>query len=168
MEVSQTFQMFRVRVWKCSRTHRSSGYCGTGLHKSQKFRAGTKHAVPAPRVLWDGSYRTHRNSGYGYESLHNFQKFSVLWHRHTELTGVPGGYDNAVPVPRVSVALTYRTYRSSGYGYEYPSKLAEVPGTGKNPGKHMASGEEFDLKWTIPSSLHGMPSLGQRPRGNPA
>ena len=41
--VSQNFQKFRVRLWKCYRTHRSSGYCGTGLQNSQKFRAGTKH-----------------------------------------------------------------------------------------------------------------------------
>ena len=28
----------------------------------------------------------------------------------------------------------YKTYRSSGYGYECRSELTEVPGTGKYPG----------------------------------
>ena len=67
MGVLQNFQKFRVRVSKCYRTSRSSAYCGTGVQNSQKFRAGTKGAVPVPRVLWHGVYRTHRSSGYGYE-----------------------------------------------------------------------------------------------------
>ena len=54
MEVIQNSQKFRVY--------------GTGVQNSQ-FRAGTKHAVHVPRVLWEGSYKTHKNSGYGYESL---------------------------------------------------------------------------------------------------
>ena len=66
------------------------GYCGTGVQKSHKFRAGTKNAVPVPRVLLHGAYRAHRSSGYGYESL-------------TELPEVPG-----------IVARAYRTYRSFG------------------------------------------------------
>ena len=124
----QNFQKFRVRVWKCYRTHIRSRYSGTGVQNSKKFRAGTKHAAPVPRVLWHGSYRTHTSSGYGYESLtklpkvpgtgmevlQNFQKFRVLWHGCTELTGFPGRYENAGP--RVFVALAYRTYKSSGYG----------------------------------------------------
>ena len=28
-----------------------SGYCGTGVQNSRKFRVGTKHTVPVPRVL---------------------------------------------------------------------------------------------------------------------
>ena len=76
MGVLQYFQKFRVRVWKCCRTHRSSGYCGMGVQNSQKFRASTKNAVPVPRVLWHEAYRTHRTSGYGYDP--------------TELTEVPG------------------------------------------------------------------------------
>ena len=102
------------------------------------------------------------------EVLQNFQKFRVLCHGRTGLTEVSGRYENAVPVPRVFVALAYRTYRSSGYGYECPTiEHTEVPGTGKKPGKYTASEEEFDFKWRIPSSLHGMLSLGQLPRGNP-
>ena len=67
-------------------------------------------------------------------------KFRVLWHRRTELTEVPGRYKNAVPVPRVFVGtsvqslqkfrvrvlVSYRTYTSSGYGYECPTELTEV------------------------------------------
>ena len=52
----------------------------------------------------------------------------------------------------VRIWMLYRTHRSSGYG-EYR-------------GKYTPSGEEFDLKWRISSNLHGMFSLGQRPRGN--
>ena len=64
--------------------------------------------------------------------LQNAQKFRVLWHGRAELTEVPGRYKNAVPVPRVFVALAYRTYRSSGYEYESRTDLTEVPGTGMN------------------------------------
>ena len=140
MGVLQNFQKFRVRVWKCCRTSRSSGYCGTGIQNSQKFRAGTQHAVPAPRVLWHGSYRTHRSSGYGYESLtelpevpgtgvivlQSIQNLRVLWHGRTELPEVPGRYKHAVPVPQVFVAPAYRTSRSSGYGHECPTEVTEV------------------------------------------
>ena len=103
----------------------------------QKFRAGTKNAVPVPRVLWHGAYRTHTSSRYGYERhteleevpgtgtgvLQNSQKFRVLWYGRTKLTEVPGGYKDAVPVPRV---LWPRAYRSSGYGHECPTELTEV------------------------------------------
>ena len=134
MGVLQNFQKFRVRIKKCYKTSRSSGYCGTGIQNSQKFRAGTKHDVPVPRVLWLGSYRTHISSGYGYECitelpevlgtgmkvLQNFQNFRVLWHGRTELPEVPGRYEHAVPVPRIFVGPAYR--RTSGYGYECPTK----------------------------------------------
>ena len=182
---------FRVRVWESYRTsrvfgysyrtHQSSGYCGTGVQISQKFRAGTKHAVPVPRVLWHGSHRTHRSYGYGYESLtevpeapgtgmkvlQNFQKFPVLWHGHTELAEVPGRYENVVPVPREYVALAYRSYISSVYGYGMSYRSYRSSGYGQNPGKYTAFGEEFNLKWRIPLSLHRMLSLGHCSRGNP-
>ena len=35
-------------------------------------------------------------------------------------------YKNDKPVPRVFVALAYRTPISSGYGYECPTELTEV------------------------------------------
>ena len=138
--ILQNSQKFRVQVWKCCRTSRSSGYCGAGIQNSQKVRASTKHAVPVPRVLWYGSYRTHRSSGYRYgrltelpihpgtgmKVLQHIQNFRVLWHRHTELPEGPGRYKHAVPVPRVFVAPAYRTSRSSGYGYEYPTEVTEV------------------------------------------
>ena len=138
---------FRVRVWESYGTSLSSGYgygsateltevpgiCGTCVQNSQKFRAGTKNAVPVPRVLWHGAYRTHTSSRYGYERhteleevpgtgtgvLQNSQKFRVLWYGRTKLTEVPGGYKNAVPVPRV---LWPPAYRSSGYGHECPTE----------------------------------------------
>ena len=74
--------------------------------------------------------------------LQNLQKFRVRFGSVTELTEVPGivarayiihiRYENDVPVPRVFVALAYRTSRSSGYGYECRTELPEVPGTGMN------------------------------------
>ena len=51
MGIFENFQKFRVRVRKSYRTSRSSGCCGTGVQNSQKFRAGTKHAVPVPPVM---------------------------------------------------------------------------------------------------------------------
>ena len=45
---------FRVRVWESYRTHRSSGYCGTGAQNSQKFREGTKNDVPYPGIVARG------------------------------------------------------------------------------------------------------------------
>ena len=98
MGVLQNFPKFRLRVSKCYRTSRSYRYCCTGIHNSQKFRAGTKTAAAVPRVLWHGSYITHRCSGYGYKCpaeltevpgtgtnvLKNFQKLRVLLHRRTE------------------------------------------------------------------------------------
>ena len=63
--------------------------------------------------------------------LQNLHKFGVRNESVTELTEVPGivarayrthkSYKSDIPVPRVFVALSYRTYRSSGYGYEYPT-----------------------------------------------
>ena len=64
--------------------------------------------------------------------LQNSQKFRVLWHGVTKLTELPGRNKNAAPVPRVLWPRVRRDYRSSGYGYEYPTELLEVPDTGMN------------------------------------
>ena len=74
--------------------------------------------------------------------LQNLQKFRVRYGSVTEFTEVPGivarayrthtRYKNDIPVPRVFVALAYRTSGSSGYGYECLTELPEVPGTGMN------------------------------------
>ena len=135
-------------VARSYRTHRSSGRV-------------QKNSAPSPRVLWHGAYRNHRSSGYGYECpteltevpgtgvkvLQDFQKFQVLRHGRTELTEVPGRYKNAVPYPgycgtviqilqkfRVRVRMSYRTHRSSLYGYGCSTELTEVPGTGNTRG----------------------------------
>ena len=60
--------------------------------------------------------------------LQNLQKFRVRYGGVTELTEVLGivalayithiSYTNDISVPRVLVALAYRTCRSFGYGYE--------------------------------------------------
>ena len=151
--------------------HISSGYYGTGVQNSQKFRAGTKNAVPVPRVLWRGAYRTHRSSGYGYEGpteltevpgtgmkvLQNSRKFWVLWHGRTELTEVPGKYKNAVPLPLVLWPRAYRTYRSSGYGYECHTELTEVPGTGM---KVLQNFQKFRVLWHGRTDLTEVPGTG--------
>ena len=74
--------------------------------------------------------------------LQNLQKFQVRYGSVTELTEVPGvvarayrthiRYQNDIPVPRVFVALAYRTSRIAGYGHECRTELPEVPGTGMN------------------------------------
>ena len=95
--------VFRVRVWKSYKTHRSSGYGydslteltefpGTGmevLQNSPKFRAGIRMVYPhtrtRTRVLLQGrtrtpgivprAYRTYRIPGTGMNVVHNSQKF---------------------------------------------------------------------------------------------
>ena len=76
------------------------------------------------------------------EVLKNSQKFRVLRHGRTELTEVPGAYKicgTRTPVIvargvensqkfRVRVLTCYRTHRSSEYGYESLTELAEDPG----------------------------------------
>ena len=115
------------------RTSRSFGYGYRSVaHNSQKFRAGTKKAVPVPRVLWHGAYRTHRSSGYGYECPTKLRDFGYGHENHRELPEVPG-----------IVAWAYRTYRSfpGRYRNVVPlprvlrhglTDLTEVPGTAMN------------------------------------
>ena len=102
--------------------------------------------------LSHGAYRANRSSGYGYECpteltevpgtgmkvLQNFQKYRALWHGPTELgVGIkmlypyPGylWYERTelTEVPGSGIfVVSYRTYRSSGYGYECPTELTEV------------------------------------------
>ena len=74
--------------------------------------------------------------------LENLQNFRVRYGSVTELTEAPGivaracrphiYYKNDLHVPRVFVALAYRTSRSSGYRYEFHTELPAVPGTGMN------------------------------------
>ena len=66
------------------------------------------------------------------------------------------------------VARSYRSYRSSGYGYECRTELTEVLCTGMDvlqnsqkfrvlvipAGEDTPSGEELDLKWKISSNLN--------------
>ena len=79
-----------------------------------------------------GFYRTSRSSGYGYGSLTELPEVPGMWHGRAELTELPSGYKNDVPLPRVLLPRAYRTSRSFGYGYECRTELPEVPGTGIN------------------------------------
>ena len=63
------------------------------------------------------------------EVLQSFQKFWVLWHRHTELTEVPGGY-NPCCTRTPGILARVLQNRSSGYGYESLTELPKVLGTG--------------------------------------
>ena len=69
-------------------------------------------------------------SGAGMEVLQYAQKFRVLWHGRTELTEVPGGYKRCCTRTPGIVARSYRSYRSSGNGYECRTELTEVLCTG--------------------------------------
>ena len=102
------------------------------------------------------------------EVLQNSQNFRVLWRGRTELTDVPGTYNNTAPVSRVFVALAYRTYRSSGYGCECPTELTKVPGTGNTWVKAhpLGGGVRFEVEESIEHAWHVL--TGQRPRGNPS
>ena len=88
------------------------------------------------------------------EVLKNSQKFRVLRHGRTELTEVPGGYKDAVPVPRVLWHGAHRTHRSSGYGYECAAELTGVPGTGM---KVLQNFHMFRVLW------HGRKELTEVP-----
>ena len=89
-------------------------------------------------------HRSQIGFGLGYMGiLQNLQKFRVRYGIVTELTKIPGIVARAyrtrlrqkhyTPVPRVFVALAYKTSSgSSGYGYECHAELPEGPGTGMN------------------------------------
>ena len=78
-------------IWGSYRTYRNSGYCGTGVQNSQKFRAGMKMLYPYPGYLRHERTELTGSSGYGYECrteltevpvtgmnvLQNLQKFSA-------------------------------------------------------------------------------------------
>ena len=74
MGIIQNLQKFRVRVRKCYRTHRSSGYCGTGAQNSQKFRPGIKMLSG---YLWNGRTELTEVPGTGMNVVQNLQKFRV-------------------------------------------------------------------------------------------
>ena len=64
MKVLHNFHRFRV-LW-----------C-TGVKNFQKFRAGTKNAVPVPRVLWHRRQELPEVPGTGISVLQRLQKFFV-------------------------------------------------------------------------------------------
>ena len=74
MNVIQNSKKFRVRVREYYRTHRSSGYCGTGVQNSQKSRAGIKMLYP---YLGYCGHRRTEVPGTGMNVLQNLHKFFV-------------------------------------------------------------------------------------------
>ena len=61
---------------------------------------------------------------------------------------------NAVPVPRVLWHGAYRTHRSSGYGYECPTELTEVLGTGM---RVLQNFQKFQVLWQGRTELAEVP-----------
>ena len=129
--------------------------CGTGIQNSQKFRAGTKHDVPVPRVLWHGSYRTMHiaiKPGVDNQFEGLGAQFSTL--KFSKVCGFRVRVWESYRTSRVRVWKCYKTSRSSGFVaqayrthtssgrvqnimYPYPgycgtdlTELTEVPGTG--------------------------------------
>ena len=79
-EILQNLHKLRVRVQKCYRTHRSSGYCDTGVQNSQKFRAGLKMVYPYPGYLWHGRTELTEVPGTGMNIVQTLLKFRVrVW-----------------------------------------------------------------------------------------
>ena len=133
----------RVRVWESYRTSRSFGY-GYGsvteltevpdivarayiTHRSSRRVQTCCTRTPGivKRVVQNSQkfrvrvwkyYRTSRSRARVRKCYRSSRSFGYCGTGIQNLTEVPGRYENAVPVPRVFVALTYRTYRSSGYG----------------------------------------------------
>ena len=140
MGILQNLQKFRVRVWKCYRTHRSSGwtqkmmypypgYCGTGRTELIEVSGTGMNVLHNPQT-----FRVYM------KVLQNLQKFRVLWHGRTELTEVPGRYKNAVPVPRVL--------------WHWCTELTEVPGTGMNVVQNL---QKFRVRVWICTELTRVP-----------
>ena len=77
MGILQNLLKFLVRVQKCYRTYRSSGYCGTGVQNSQKFRAGIKMLYPYPGYLWHERAELTEVPGTGSSVVQNLQKLRV-------------------------------------------------------------------------------------------
>ena len=77
MGVLHNLQKFRVRVWMCHRTHRSSRYCGIGIQNLQKFRVRYRKVVPVPRVLWHRRAELTEDPGTGMNVVQNLQEFRV-------------------------------------------------------------------------------------------
>ena len=102
-----------------------AGYCNKGIpvlrvlcqsyrsHRSSGLGYGDLTELTEFRVRVRKCYRTHRSSGYCGTGIQNSQKFRA-------------GIKMLYPYPRVFMALAYRTYRSSGYGYGCPTELTEV------------------------------------------
>ena len=105
-------------------------------------RGHCNKGILVPRVLCHSLTEITEVPGKGLGILQNSHKFRVRYGSDIELTEVPGivarayrthlSYRNDIPVPRVFVALAYRTSRSSWYGYERRTEPPELPRTGIN------------------------------------
>ena len=147
MEVLQNSQKLRV-MWH-GRTE-----------LTEKFRAGTRNAVPVPRVLWHGTYRTHGSCGYGYGSLAQLPEVPGIVARAYRTYRSSGQVQKCCTRTSGILARSHRSYISCGYGYEFRTELTEVLCTGMDvvqnsqkfrvwvipAGKYTPSGGELDFK----------------------
>ena len=74
--------------------------------------------------------------------------------RHPNLYPYPGYCAEGIPLPRVLCRRSYRTYRSSGYGYGCLTELTEVPGTGIKP---LQNSQKFRVLWPGRTELTEVP-----------
>ena len=134
MGILQNFQKFRVRVWRCYRTHRSSGYCGTGVQNSLEVPSGYKKCCTrTPGFCVTGRTELTEIPDTGMNILQNVQKFRVrVWksYRNFKSSGYCDTVVQTLQKFRVWVWMSYRTHRSSLYGLGCYTELTEVPGTG--------------------------------------
>ena len=119
IKVLQNFQKGRVRIWKCYKTSRTSGYCGTGVQNFQKFRAGINMLYPYPGSLW------HRRT----------ELPKVLGTGMSPTKGISQVRCRVIPEVNTPGMVLYVPYRHDenrkfGYGYECRTELTDVPGTG--------------------------------------
>lgn len=78
VRVWKYLQMCRALIWKCYKTHISSGNCGNGVYTDfTEIPGGYKYVVPVPRVLWHGHTELTQVPGTGMNVIQNSQKFRV-------------------------------------------------------------------------------------------
>ena len=107
--ILQNLPKFRVRVRKCCRTHRRSGYGGTGVHNSQKFRAGIKLRYPYPGCLWHGLTELTEVPGTGMNVVQNYRSSGYRYDCPTELSEVLCRLVPRVNTPGMVLYVPYRT-----------------------------------------------------------
>ena len=152
MRILQNFQQFRVRVWKCYRTSRSSGHCGTGLpsHPTKGLQQNVSELL-----TWGTQYLTRKMTSKAFVRATRRRFYALVLQQYVlvKLLHWPAGphMRNSIAQGRFGAKsatpivgwLYHRTHRSServqSTLYPYPgycghgrTEVPEVPGTGMN------------------------------------